>query len=56
MLPYTANDMLDAIRRTYAIDPSQSDSQPARPRSSRRRVPRFLVGTLTSVRSLLLTW
>ena len=56
MLPYTAYDMLDAIRRTYAIDPSQSDLQPAQLRSSRRRVPRFLLGTLTSVRSLLFAW
>ena len=54
MLPYTANDMLNAIRRTYEIDPPPDDTVPAPRQTSRRRVPRLLVGTLTTVRSLLL--
>ena len=54
MLPYTANDMLSAIRRTYAIDPSPDDTGSAPRQSSRRRVQHLLVGTLSTVRSLLL--
>ena len=54
MLPYTAHDMLNAIRRAYEIDPTSDDTRAAPRRPSRRRVTRLLVGTLTTVRSLLL--